>query len=152
MSPQPTFEHGPDPLARVPNWPERLTAFLASLQNVPFAWGTHDCCTLAFDAVRVMTGQDRLADVRGRYADARSAYGILRTEGGLADFTAQRLGVSVRPELAGRGDVVLFLQPGDDHAHTRVTLGVCVGPHIVAPCAVGTGLVDRSLAVLSWRI
>lgn len=140
------------PLVRVANWPERLTACLSALQGRPFAWGQHDCCTNAFDAVLAMTGQDRMADVRGRYADARSAYSILRSEGGLADFTTRRLGASLRPTLAGRGDVVMFLQLGSEHPNAGATLGVCVGPHIVAPCAVGTGLVDRSFAVLAWRI
>jgi len=143
----------PPPAQRQPNWPARLATLLESARSTPFAWGTHDCCTLAADAVLATTGQDPLAPLRGRWASADEAAQLLRLLGGLqADTSAALQAEPTAPAMAQRGDVVL-LAMGNTQA-----LGVCAGRWVVAAGPDGLAFVDlyartgdtRPLA--AWRI
>lgn len=42
--------------ARLPDWPERLAAYIEQRRHVPFAWGDNDCASFAAGAVAAMTG------------------------------------------------------------------------------------------------
>lgn len=57
-----------------------------------FRWGSRDCATLAADHVRALTGSDPMADLRGLYADARSAARLIAAEGGLVAAVGRRIG------------------------------------------------------------
>lgn len=92
----------------------------------PFAWGTADCCTWAFDAVQAVTGVDAIADLRGTYRTRWQALRVLWRVGGLRGLLDARLPGRV-PDggLLMHGDVGLV--PG----------GLCVGgPMLVGALAV----------------
>ena len=57
-------------LHRLPDWPERLAAYLADQRPHRFAWGTHDCARFAAGAVHAITGQQPTALQWGGPADA----------------------------------------------------------------------------------
>lgn len=94
-------------MTRLPDWPDRLSALVARAHTQPFAWGLHDCCLWAADAVLALTGHDPADGLRGRYADATGAMRALQAVGGL--LGAGRLtGVRLAgPGYARDGDVAL---------------------------------------------
>lgn len=59
---------------RLPDWRERLAAFIARRRTQPFVWGASDCCLLAADAALAITGHDYAAPLRGY----DSAFGAAR--------------------------------------------------------------------------
>lgn len=129
------------------NWPEILSAHLRSQQSVPFQWAFHDCCTFAADAVKAITEQDPMADLRGTYLTASQAARLLKAEGGLLAAVSKRLGPAKAPALAQRGDVVLFEMPTRGPA-----LGVCVGPDFAVPAETGLGFVNMKAASAAWSV
>lgn len=97
---------------RLKNWPSRLAALQAAAHREPFAWGMHDCCLWAADAVLACTGEDPAAAWRGTYSDAAGAVALLASLGGIqaaGDLTGSRL---THPSLAGPGDIGLLLVDG----------------------------------------
>ena len=98
-----------------------LNIFLIEKSDVPFSWGTWDCCIFAADCVLVMTGEDRLKDFRGVYDGKYTAAKALREIGsGTLTSTLQgHLGESIAPHRAWRGDLVIH----------KNNVGVCVGTH-----------------------
>src|ERR1700687_318805 len=97
-------------------WPKLLDDFIASRRDTPFAWGAHDCCLFACDAVLAMTGEDLAEEFRGKYDSALGAQRVLKefgceTVGELASRIAQKRSLRELPHLyAQRGDVVLVVQ------------------------------------------
>lgn len=132
---------------RLPDWPERLAAFVEARRHVPFAWGSNDCATLAADAVLATTGADPMAALRGRWASEEEAGAVLQSMGGLAAAARRVLG---RPldvwQQAGRGAVVCANMQG------QCILGVSLGAVWCAPGA--AGLLFRSCAEvrLAWSV
>ena len=51
-------------LKRVSNWPAALDQFLADHRDLPFTWGTNDCCLFTCDAIVALTGIDLAAELR----------------------------------------------------------------------------------------
>lgn len=92
------------------DWLPRLEALLAEAQTKHFAWGQHDCCTFAMDAIEAITGENPLPELKGAY-DSRfaglrwlSRKGFSSIEDALDAVVGNRL---PGPRLAGRGDIVL---------------------------------------------
>ena len=108
-------------LTRQPGWPERLVALIEDRRRTPFAWGVHDCCLFAADAVLAITGTDLAADWRGTYSSEHSAARMLQQQGGCEALVARHLPAYTHPLMAHRGDVVCVDLEG------RATLGVVVG-------------------------
>jgi hypothetical protein len=93
---------------RKPNWEVALAAYLEPLRLVPFAWGTHDCCTFAGGAVLAMTGLDPMVEFRGRYSTELGAKRALRRIGrGTLVATLDAKFEPVPASLAQRGDIVM---------------------------------------------
>jgi hypothetical protein len=126
--------------ARLHDWPERLDALLWRLRDQPFAWGKHDCCTVAADAVLAVTGMDPIAQLRGSWAGPRQAVAVLRRAGGLRSAVCSALGEPKPVEYAQRGDPVLLRQAGRD------AMGVCIGTQAVAAARVGLARVSMAPA------
>ena len=98
----------PAAMPRLPDWPERLAAFIEARRHAPFAWGANDCVTFVFDAVHAMTGHDALAPLRGRWATEEQARAVLLQQAGLVQGVSALLGQPLRSRLlAPRGAVVL---------------------------------------------
>ena len=132
---------------RTSGWEVRLYEQIEAATGRPFAWGSHDCATWAFDVAASLTGQPSAADAwRGRYRTARGAERVMR---GLGWPDRLAMGCALlgeplpSPLLAQRGDLVL----GPDTA-----FGVCAGARaaFIAP----TGLIWLPLGACShaWRI
>ena len=142
-----------DKLCRSLDWVEKLEKFLRKASGKQFQWGQHDCCTVACDAVKEMTGVD-LAHFYQRYYDtARGARRLLKREGGLESiclFVAKEHDLVEVPVLfARRGDVVLFNNPPDDVALGVVSLN---GREILSAAERGLSQVPIRMGIRAWRI
>lgn len=129
---------------RKDGWEAALHAAIADA--APFAWGTRDCATWAFDIRRALTDIDAAAEWRGRYRSARGAARMLRRLGvtSVEALAGKIMGPPLSPRLAQRGDLVLS---GEDDA-----LGVCIGAHglFLAP----QGVTRRPILTCraAWRV
>jgi hypothetical protein len=90
--------------ARLPNWENRLAATVAEWRARPFRWD-RDCARWAAACVIAQTGEDPLADLRGRYRTKREALQLL-AEKPMRDRLDERL-PRVHSAFAQRGDVAL---------------------------------------------
>jgi hypothetical protein len=111
----------------------------------PFAWGTHDCCLFAADAVLAQTGVDPAAEFRGMYVDARGAVALLTDLGGL-QAVAARAGESIPALCAQVGDIGLVEHEG------RELLAVCAGPVWLVPAEQGLTALPIDSATSAWRV
>jgi hypothetical protein len=134
------------PTRRLRDWPERLAALFAARQGQPFAWGAHDCCLFAADAVLAVTGHDPAADLRGTYATAAEAARVLGQFGGVAGVAIARAGRVVPASLAQPGDGGL-----SHHDAARPALAVWGGGAWHAAGPVGVVVVPPEAVVRAWR-
>jgi hypothetical protein len=127
------------------DWQLRLAALINQRMATPLAWGTHDCCLFAADAVLACTGADLAADLRGSYHSEAEAQVLLESHGGLIALAAARLGRAVRTELAQAGDIGLAVLEG------RPTLALCGGPVFLAPGHSGLVPLAPNQVLRAWR-
>lgn len=132
-------------MVRRPDWPARLAEQLEGARRRPFCFGAHDCYLFAADVVLAMTGHDTAAELRGAYANERSALRKIAAHGSFRASIEHYYG----PPSAGlpaRGDVVLARRNG------RESLGVCIDHRFAGPGALGLeyGRVDE--AICFWKI
>lgn len=132
-------------MKRVEDWPERLLAHVEARRETPFRWGQHDCCTFVADAVREIAGDDLMAALRGRYADARAASRVTREMGGIDAYLDARL-PAIAPLTAQRGDVVMF------EAADGPALGVVVGAQAAAAGPAGITWMPIDRWRRAWRV
>jgi hypothetical protein len=131
------------------DWAQRLAAFLQTRATTPFAWGANDCCTFAGDAVQIMTGNDPMRSLRGRYRTRRGAIRLIKQYGGIERLVQQVLGSPLpAAALASRGDVVLL----PDMQGQGPALGICVGANLLAAGHHGTVAFPLSAALAAWRV
>lgn len=91
---------------RHPLWQARLREVLAASRGRAFARGSHDCATFVADAVLAITGHDKLAAIRDRYATERGAYKLLKRLGvRSANEYADKVFAPCRVTLLQRGDL-----------------------------------------------
>ena len=131
---------------KINNWLNSLYAQIDGFNAMPFAWGTHDCCSFAADCVLAMTGVDKMAGYRGGYKSAVGASRKLAKAGGMLAAISAELGEPINPALAQRGDVVCFSSPLGD------TCGVCLGSTIAAAGLAGITHTPMTQAFKSWRV
>lgn len=135
-------------IARETGWEQRLVAFVARERQTPFAWGEHDCATLALGVVTALTGVD-LARGVPRWFSPASALRSLRHAGAksAAEFFAARL-----PEIpvaeAHRGDLVLPAPPLDRLACPAILVGAAAMSRNEA----GWVVMPRELAARAFRV
>lgn len=133
---------------RMEDWAEQLPCFIEARRAQPFKYGTADCGLTVADWVLIATGHDPAADLRGRYRSAAGALRIIRQAGAdsLGSLVTSRLGASLPPLLAQRGDIVEV--PGD----SGPALAICLGGDAIAMGPDGLVTVDMSSALRAWRI
>lgn len=136
-------------LKRYPDWPERLSRYLASVKARPFVWGEHDCCLFAADALLAMTGIDTAARWRNRYSTSIGAGRVLKLEGfdSLEAAITDAIGQS-EPNLmlASRGDVALVRNAGNPAA------GIVFGRGVYVPGESGLLCLSRDTIIHLWRV
>lgn len=95
-------------MTRLSKWPELLNDYLASMEGVIFEWGVSDCCTFADGAVQAMTGEEAMAEFRGKYSTATGAARALVEHGaGTLEATLDTKFEERATGFARRGDLVL---------------------------------------------
>src|SRR5262245_2833 len=92
-------------MGRLPDWPDRLGAYIATHAHMRFAWGNyaHDCCSFAFGAATAITGRD-LMDGLPTYASAEEADLLLAKP---IEAWLDELLPRVEPAMAQRGDIAV---------------------------------------------
>lgn len=138
---QPQFQAAP----RLPDWPARLSALVATAHRTPWAWGTRDCCLWAADAALALTGVDHASDLRGTYCDEAGAMRVLQRIGGLRG-AAGRAGQRIRPGLTIEGDVAIVRSAG------KPCLGVRVADVWLLATKQGLFAAPLGAAVMAWGI
>lgn len=136
-------------ITRLPDWPERLAAYLLANAGRRFAWGAHDCVRFAAGAVQTITGRDLLpAD----WADRTGAARLLRALGGLPAAVGSVLPELPGPALAQRGDVLLVAAPVAGGRALRRWLAVADGARWWVPGPAGLTCGPAALAVRAWGV
>jgi hypothetical protein len=126
------------------DWPQRLSDYIESRKDEPFAYGSHDCCQFAAGAVEAVTGENP-ADP-WNYRNEIGAYRLMAEAGGIDGLITQALGNPVNAAQAGRGDVVLAeLENGP-------TAGVCLGRECAFPAQVGITFRPRGAILKAWNV
>jgi hypothetical protein len=95
---------------RLKDWNSRFAGLVSAVQARPFAWGEHDCCLWAADAVQALTGADPAGDLRGTYQTEQGAARVLLRIGGLVAAGA-RCGCEIDLRRVIAGDVGLVRWP-----------------------------------------
>ena len=114
------------------NWQERLSDLIRARTGKEFAWGAGDCTQFAFDAIKAVTDQDPLAEVRTRYKTAAGAVKTLRKLGAQTceELIARYCGERKTIAFARKGDVVVVDNPeaiGLDVEHGAEAFGPIIG-------------------------
>jgi len=133
------------------NWPSLLDDFICKRARVPFAWGTNDCAIFCSDWIKLATGQDPAANLRGTYDSGRGAQRALVSAFGIEDLEIIVSGIFPPREtvlLAQRGDVVLFENGG------RKVLGILGmdGHFVFAPGEKGLEAFGVDTALNAWEV
>jgi hypothetical protein len=136
----------PAPKVRLPDWQMRFAALVRERVQEPFVWGQHDCCLWAADCVLALTGFDPAQQLRGAYADERTAVRLVRHLGGMARIAQAALGAPVGARLANVGDVVLVTHTG------QTILSVCNGATLLSPSMQGMQTHALPLACRTWKV
>lgn len=123
-------------------WPEALADFIRARADMPFAWGSNDCCAFAAAAIEVMTGADLMRGVPP-YATPAEAALILKRP--LEDWMDERLN-RCEPAFAQRGDVGLVTIGG------RRSLAIFDGHFLYGPDHLRLTRVRRDAALLAWVV
>ena len=135
---------------RLPDWPERLAAYVESRRSMPFAWGANDCVTFAAGAIHATTGRPLATLLPAVWSNADQAARALAAAGDMLAAVTRALGrpwPAWRAVHAPRGAVVAADQPDG------LTLGVSMGNrHWCGPGR--TGLVWRPMVEvrLAWPL
>ncbi len=134
-------------MSRLPDWEDRLHAFIAANMARPFQWGEWDCALFATACAAELTGEDRAAAFRGAYDTREGAALALREIGkGTLIKTLDSLFPRKPFGLAVRGDLVM----------AATAVGVCDGAWawFVGETEQGEGLVriPRREWVRAWGV
>lgn len=131
-----------------------LDAFIAARRALPFVYFEQDCAHIAADWVLEKTGADPLADLRVPADEPRSLLALMRhvrAAGGMAAMAAERLGATIPPLMAQRGDIVLVKSGRPIGRVSGYTFGICTGSNVVVPDTNGLVFWPISTGVHAWR-
>lgn len=135
-------------MQRLVGWEKRLVTLLAQEQAMSFAWGEHDCATLALAAVRAVTGVDLAEGVPPWFSGASALRSLRHAQAPTAaEFFAARL-AEIPIVEARRGDLVL---PAGD-LDPLMCPAVLMGPHAHSRNEQGWVVLDRSLAARAFKV
>lgn len=124
-------------MQRFQDWTIRLDQFLIHHRDMPFAWGTQDCCLFACSAIKTITGVDPAEDWRGKYDSRRTAQKLAAenkctTVEDIARAMAAKYQIKEQNvRLAGRGDIICM--PTDPRVGLGSSLGVVTGGAVAIP-------------------
>ena len=137
-------------LRRAQDWPERLAGLIEQRREQPFVWGEHDCCTLAADAVLMLTGVDPIARLRGTYASEAEAEALLNAHDGMEAMVASLSAAAglgdCHPGFVQRGDVAL-VENGN-----ALAMGVVTGDAVAVPGPDGMAFLPLTTILRAWSV
>lgn len=144
-------------VARREDWEQRLAHFILGRLNAPFAWGEHDCCLFACDAIQEMYDVDIAAEFRGRYHTPIGAYDLLKTAtngGGVAELAEQTAKYWKLEEMkpvhhARRADLALIQELADFPALGIVDFD---GRNVLSAGEKGLTRTPLRQALRAWRL
>lgn len=94
---------------RLNDWEDRLSAYIASKRNEPFAYGTNDCANFVAGAILATTGEDVYSEYRSQYDSEFGSLRVLKEIGhGDLEATIDALFPEVPVAHAKRGDIAFF--------------------------------------------
>ena len=111
-------------MTRLPDWLDRLHAYVENVRHQPFNIIEHSCALFAAGCIEAVSGEraDQVLGVSVR--SERDVLRVLEQFAGVKGLAQRYFGSPMRPpRTARRGDVVI--RPGE-HGDT---LGVCMGDH-----------------------
>lgn len=96
-------------IERLSDWETRLSEYIATKRDEHFAYGSNDCCYFCFDAIEAVTGQDCMAEFRGKYDTEFGSLRALKEIGaGDLESTMDSKFPEIEIGIAGRGDIAFF--------------------------------------------
>lgn len=128
---------------RKPGWETELSDYIASVRNKDFEYGTFDCCILISDAVVAMTGEDPMAEFRGKYDSLKTSIKALREIGqGDLESTLDAKFEEIPISHARKGDI----------AFTEGCAGVVMGQHAWFTAEGPLERIPRAFWDKAWRV
>ena len=109
---------------RIEGWEERLGEFIRKTVDIPFKWGTTDCCTFAADCILLTCGKDLVGAFRNTYTNEAAAKASLNINGkGSLRLTVSAVAINaglteIKIAYAQRGDLVYMI------AHGQPAIGI----------------------------
>lgn len=146
-------------LVRLSGWEESFAEWITQvhLSPEPFIWGVRDCCLLAADGVKTVTGVDIADEFRSKYSDKASAFAVIGSIAGgstVADAAAycankHKMQEWSVPRCARRGDLVAVKNNDGDVISGIVSLN---GRDVI--CMSESGVLDLPISqvVRAWRV
>ena len=133
-------------MTRLPDWDQRLGAYIDRMARTAFRPGRADCALFTAGAVAAMTGIDPARGWRGyrTLAEGRrdlAARGFDSAVALAASLLAERSAVSARP-----GDVAVVETPAGP------ALGIVAGPEIYVIGPGGLNLVPRAAMIRAFAV
>lgn len=134
-------------MTRYSTWEADLSAYIASVRDLPLTWGSHDCGLFFAGAVLAMTGFDPGEPFRGKYTtELGAAKTLMKFGAGDLEKTLDGLFEPIPAGFAQRGDGVW----------NGESVGVSMGAYALFVGQEGErqGLVRVSRAewVKAWRV
>jgi len=94
---------------RIPAWEDALVNYIAIKRHEPFEYGVNDCCLFAAGAVIEVTGEDPMAEFRGKYDSLKGSLKVIKEIGaGTLEATLDSKFPEVGIGHAQRGDLAFF--------------------------------------------
>lgn len=107
-------------------WPRQLNEYLQRAEVIykrdGFRFGKFDCCVFVSDWVKLATGADPLAGLRGTYSDEAQADSLLSAQS-LQGRLRSTFGEPIHPAKAHRGDIA-YVSFGRGALGIFLTVGV----------------------------
>lgn len=136
-------------MKRYDDWQNRLTEYVNSVVKKPFKWGEHDCFIFTGQCVKVMTGENYIDEMIGKYHDAESSLKYAKTIGvkNHIEFMSRRF--SARPSILHmmRGDIAVL--PG---LQSDFALGICQGSKVYTVGETGLYIACASQAKKAFEV
>lgn len=139
---------------RHPQWPDRLSAFIAEQRTRPYEFGRNDCVLFPANAVKTVTGKDYARGHRGKYNSLVSAYAYLRKTFGV-DSPAALIDTLLPEKIVGfaqRGDIVLCRVDVLANGQPGEVPGLCMGTFAFVAGEHGLERVPRTRWLKAWSV
>ncbi len=137
----------PPNMKRLSDWHHRLSIYLGSVRQTPFAPGQMDCALFVAGAIEAMTGEDLSASFAGNYTTLKGGFKQLK-KAGFRDLVAlSEAHLSEVPvSMAQVGDIALL------SSEDGLAFGLVQGEHIFVRHPDGQAVLPLLSAVRVFRI